>query len=192
MNQHAGVHPPTGGACRQTLPESTAVISRLSSREREGETTTVRAHGREMLRSAHWPLSRLSTDGMDSLDISSLRDLDLSGHHFPVERLGPEDMAELSAEQSLTQLTVHGVSISPSALIRKLAQLPRLTSIDLSGLDLTDDDTAALTAAVPQLRRLKLGGRRPRDNYHPFDCSRLTTNVWSAVASLRGLTSLGV
>jgi hypothetical protein len=140
---------------------------------------------------AHWPETALLAAGADVLRLPVLESLILSGKHFPTDTLEPTEADVLSHSAVLEGLTLDGATLDGSVLAKLFGRCPALVLADLAGCDLDDDDVAALVAARPQLREIRLGGVPPRPG-HQFTSGRLTAGVLNRLAGLAHLRSVAL
>lgn len=161
--------------------------------ERDGRLTIRRSGLAEMFERAEWPLSRLTSEAAAALPaLLDLRHLDLAGEHFPTQVLGEVGVKQLASLRGLEHLAVHGAAVPGRVLRSALVNLPLLSSLDLRGADLADDDVMVILAAHPLLTKLSLGATTQERGPHRFHSGRLTDEVVQRLGSLRQLRSLSI
>jgi Dyp-type peroxidase family len=161
--------------------------------ERDGRLTTRRVGTIRTLEEAHWPGTRLTPEGATGLSACrDLRHLDLAGEHFPTQILDGPGVKLLAECPGLARLSVHAAAVPASVLRTTLANLPLLTTLDLRGVDVADNDVAAILLAHPNLTALSLGATTEDRGPHRFHSGQITTGVISRLGSLRSLRSLSL
>ncbi len=160
---------------------------------RDGRFTTRRAGTIRTLEEAYWPLTRLTPDGAAGLSACrDLRYLDLAGQHFPTQILNGPGVKQLAERPGLARLSVHAAAVPAGVLRSTLANLPLLTTLDLRGVDIADNDVAAVLLAHPNLTELSLGTTTEDRGPHHFHSGRITAGVIPQLGSLRSLRSLSL
>lgn len=161
--------------------------------ERDGCLTTLRVGLVQKIEKADWPLTRLTPKGAAALPaLRDLRHLDLAGQHFPTQILGEDGVQVLYASPGIERLSVHGAAVPGDILTTALAQLPLLSSLDLRGLDLADDDVATILLAHPTLASLSLGATTEERGPHRFHSGRLSDGILQQLGTMRSLRLLSI
>jgi Leucine-rich repeat (LRR) protein len=168
-------------------------LGTASIRYLDGVTTSSRTGSREKLLAAVWPLARLAAEAIAlPSDLRRIERLDLTGEYFPTQVVDAAAFRSIAALPYLTEIALHGTALTPGSLLRVTSGMSRLTSLDIRGLDVRDDDVRLLATIRPGLRELCIGWARAREKRHVFEPSRLTTEVWRQLEHFKSLRRLSV
>ncbi len=151
-------------------------------------------------------LQFLALDGTDISDIQMraiTRSKKLANLYLDSCTLSDAAMGYVAENQALTALSFIG-SMVPSSGLKKLAQLGRLKTIDLSGTSITDDDLRSLCASWREVDQLYLNQTQITDNglipigtmpslgMLDLNRTKVTDDGLKHVANLSKLTSLSL
>lgn len=154
-----------------------------------------RRHGpRQQLLELEASLTRLTADGADGLAhvAPGLRELRLSGSHFPTTALDGLAAEALSGAGGLEALTVNAAALDAPALTRLLDALGLMRAMDLAGTALGADAIRAVLERQVGLVELRLGVAPPRGYEHRFTPVYKGGDVLDAVGALTNLETLSL
>jgi Leucine-rich repeat (LRR) protein len=137
---------------------------------------------------AIFPSARLSPEGCSVLGkLSSLRELDLAGEHFPTTAIGPEELAVLSRGDELSTLYLHGAYLDGSRLRDAIRSLDNLSTLGLQGTRIGEHDLSILLTSLRTIQIMRLGAASGEG--HHFTPEPLGIATLASLDSLPFLTS---
>jgi hypothetical protein len=160
----------------------------------DGQLQTRRHGPRQEVLAVDASLSRLVASGAARLAgaLPVLEELALSGTHFPTTAFDEEAAAALIATGSCERLAVNAAALDVESLVRLLAGLGPLHTLDLAGTALNADAVRAALRLQPGLAELRLGTALPRGFEHRFAPVMNGGDVLDAVGELQGLECLSL
>lgn len=157
----------------------------------DGVVTRRAVGGRELLIDAAWRTTAMLSAAAGNLGGAFIDSLDLSGQHFPVDALSPQDAAALAEQPELHGLAVDGITLDGPALARLIGRLPRLAKLDIAGCDLDDADVATIAHARPSIEEISVG-LAPIRSGHRFGAPRVGTGLLKSLETFTSLRSVGL
>ena len=160
----------------------------------DGDTQSRTKGDQTYLLAADWPETALLKSSAALLGGAGIASLDLSGKHFPTEKLSQEEAEVIAQQSELRSLRLDGVTLDGATLAALVRTLPHLRELNLAGCDLDDADIATLLETRSDFIQLVLG-LAPARQGHRFAAPRLTAAVVKVVevaGRLRRLSLLAI